>query len=249
MHIAASNDHVYVVEELIKHKAALDVFSGKGYTPLIMACSQGYTRVTQQLIDAGANVNVVSPLDGATALHHAVTGGFLACTQLLIASGKCDLTIQDNGQMTPEHCAHAMLEETRKKGDAAGVRTFQALVNYFATLGQQGNSKCAACFKALDPAERKRCGRCKAIWYCRYARVARFIVVLFGLNPLSILFAVLRAKRTTGLRTRASARTSELSPRSKTEESSQVHPRRRTHLPRTRESEKLVTRDRESHNN
>jgi len=82
--------------ELIAHKAALDPVSGKvrdclgersevlaristltlkGFTPLIMACSQGYTETTKALLDAGANINYSSPHDGATALHHAVTGG------------------------------------------------------------------------------------------------------------------------------------------------------------------------------
>lgn len=52
-------------------------FTGeKGFTPLIMACSQGYTESTKALLDAGANINYVSPFDGATALHHAVTGGY-----------------------------------------------------------------------------------------------------------------------------------------------------------------------------
>ena len=50
--------------------------STQGFTPLIMACSQGYTESTKALLDAGANINYVSPFDGATALHHAVTGGW-----------------------------------------------------------------------------------------------------------------------------------------------------------------------------
>ena len=85
---------MHLLRELLAHKAAVDAVSGKvrhglltgvfgccftgekGFTPLIMACSQGYTESTKALLDAGANINYVSPFDGATALHHAVTGGY-----------------------------------------------------------------------------------------------------------------------------------------------------------------------------
>jgi ankyrin len=53
LHIAASNDHTFVVRELIAHRANLNAMSGKGFTPLIMACSQGYVDVTALLIEAG----------------------------------------------------------------------------------------------------------------------------------------------------------------------------------------------------
>jgi ankyrin repeat protein len=103
LHIACSNDHIFVVRELIAHKADLDPVSGKGFTPLIMACSQGYTETTKALLDAGANINYASPSDGATALHHAVTGGYVACARLLL-SYKPDLSIKDRGDMTAAEC-------------------------------------------------------------------------------------------------------------------------------------------------
>jgi ankyrin len=157
LHIAASNDHIFAVRELLAAGAAVDAVSGKGFTPLIMACSQGYVESTRALLEAGANVNYISPHDGATALHHAVTGGFVPCAKLLL-SFKPDLTIQDKGQMTAAVCVEAMLEE--KPGDAA----LGLLKNLFATLGVDERGKCARCFKALDVP--KRCGKCKAVFYC-----------------------------------------------------------------------------------
>lgn len=93
LHIAASNDHTFVVSELLKHKANPDPTSGKGYTPLTMACSQGYVETPVLLLDAGANVNFISPLDGATPLHHACLGGFISTAKLLVERG-ADLTIK-----------------------------------------------------------------------------------------------------------------------------------------------------------
>ncbi len=181
LHIAASNDHVYVVEELIRHRADLNSISGKGFTPLIMACSQGYVNVTQLLLNAGADVNIVSPTDGATALHHgtrararvcvccaavvlleratAVTGGFVPCTKTVLACGRCDLSIRDKGQMTAADCARAM------RAEVPDNKSFEILCNLFETLELPDKAKCAACFKALTDA--KRCGRCRNVWYCR----------------------------------------------------------------------------------
>ncbi len=157
LHIAASNDHIFAVRELLSHGAAVDAVSGKGFTPLIMACSQGYVESTKALLDAGANVNYVSPSDGATAMHHAVTGGFVPCAKLLL-SYKPDLTIKDRGDMTAPVCVDAMLEE---QPDSAALKL---LKNLFATLDVDERGKCARCFKPLENA--KRCGKCKAVFYC-----------------------------------------------------------------------------------
>lgn len=159
LHLAASNDHVFAARELLAHKAAVDAVSGKGYTPLIMACSQGYTEVTRVLLEAGANVNYVSPSDGATALHHAVTGGFVACAKLLL-SFKPDLTLRDRGDMTAAVCIEAMLEE--RPNDA----NLKLLKNVFASLDVDERGKCARCYRILEAAGKKRCGKCKAVVYC-----------------------------------------------------------------------------------
>ena len=157
LHISASNDHIFVVRELIAHKANVDAISGKGYTPLIMACSQGYVETPKALLEAGANINYQSPNDGATALHHAVTSGFVDCTKLLMSHSP-DLTIKDKGDMTAAECAKAMSEE--RPGDAR----FTVLANMFSSLDVGERGKCAECFKILEAP--KRCGRCKAVVYC-----------------------------------------------------------------------------------
>jgi ankyrin repeat protein len=157
LHISASNDHVFVVKELVAHKANVDAISGKGYTPLIMACSQGYTECTKVLLDGGANINYISPSDGATALHHAVTAGFVNCTKLLL-SYKPDLTIKDLGDMTAGDCVVAMLQE--RPNDKA----LQLIGNIFGSMDVDERGKCAVCYKKLE--KPKRCGKCKAVNYC-----------------------------------------------------------------------------------
>lgn len=157
LHIAASNDHVFVVEELLKHKANPDCFSGKAYTPLTMACSQGYTETPRILLDHGANVNLQSPVDGATALHHACIGGFLNCAKMLVSRG-ADISIKDGGQMDPLQAVNAVLEEKPTS------KSLITLKNFLSTLRTDDRGKCANCYKPLDAP--KRCGKCKSVFYC-----------------------------------------------------------------------------------
>ena len=161
LHISASNDHIFVVRELLNHsKTIVDAVSGKGYTPLIMACSQGYVDTPRALLEHKANVDYQSPGDGATALHHAVTSGFIPCAQLLL-SFHPNLEIKDKGDMTAAQCAEAMVQE--RPDD----KRFQVLHNLFATLNVDERGKCAVCYKPLEAA--KRCGKCKAVVYCTVA--------------------------------------------------------------------------------
>lgn len=160
LHIAASNDHVYVVQELVKHGAKLDATSGKGYTPLIMACSQGYTETPRILAEAGASLNYQCPMDGATALHHAATGGFVACAKTLLAAGASP-DVKDAGDMTPADCVEHFLKE--RPNDKALL----LLKNIFATASLAAKDKCASCYAKLD--QPKRCGKCKEVRYCSVA--------------------------------------------------------------------------------
>ena len=65
--------------------------SEKGETLLACAAEMGFIETVQLLIDAGADVNGVSTIDGSTALHMAAGGGYESIVELLLQhSAKID---------------------------------------------------------------------------------------------------------------------------------------------------------------
>ena len=81
--VAALGGHLAIVKTLFTRGAALD---GPGWTPLLYAASGGQTEVAGYLLDAGANVNAVSP-NGTTALMMAARGGYAPTVELLLSRG------------------------------------------------------------------------------------------------------------------------------------------------------------------
>ncbi len=81
--VAALGGHLAIVKTLYTRGAALD---GPGWTPLLYAASGGQTEVARYLLDAGANVNAVSP-NGTTPLMMAVRGGYAPTVDLLLSHG------------------------------------------------------------------------------------------------------------------------------------------------------------------
>lgn len=57
LHLAASNNFLDIVELLIKADAVVDCEDPRGYTPLLMAGTEGYTTCVKMLIEAGADVS------------------------------------------------------------------------------------------------------------------------------------------------------------------------------------------------
>lgn len=72
-----------------------------GFTPLIIASREGFSRVVRILLGSGANVSVAA-VDGSTALHLAALEGHLAVTLDLIKAG-ADLDAGDWEGGTPLH--------------------------------------------------------------------------------------------------------------------------------------------------
>jgi ankyrin repeat protein len=81
--VAALGGHLAIVKILYAHGALLDA---PGWTPLAYAATTGQTEVARYLVDAGANVNALSP-NGTTALMMAVRGGYAPVVDLLLAHG------------------------------------------------------------------------------------------------------------------------------------------------------------------
>eukprot|EP01121_Diplochlamys_sp_Union-15-3_P013084 TRINITY_DN4016_c0_g1_i2.p1 TRINITY_DN4016_c0_g1~~TRINITY_DN4016_c0_g1_i2.p1 ORF type:complete len:386 (-),score=57.74 TRINITY_DN4016_c0_g1_i2:548-1657(-) len=72
LHITISNNHLEIARLLLKHGATVDCEDKRGYTPLFMACAEGYVNGVKLLLENGANVNHAALSDNTTALFHAV---------------------------------------------------------------------------------------------------------------------------------------------------------------------------------
>ncbi|CAM9437280.1 unnamed protein product, partial [Ectocarpus sp. 6 AP-2014] len=77
----------------------------RGYTPLMLAATEGHSAVVRILIQNRANLSISSD-EGYTALHHAATGGGRDATasKILIGAG-ADLEAVDLQAQTPLHIA------------------------------------------------------------------------------------------------------------------------------------------------
>lgn len=75
-----------------------------GWTPLMIASSLDKIDVAEALLAAGAEVNHVAKVDGASALSLAAKYGFESMSKLLISKGaKVELAVKDKaGKVVPE---------------------------------------------------------------------------------------------------------------------------------------------------
>ena len=82
---AAAWGRVEVVQELLRHHAAVDATNRDGDTALLLASLSGHTDTVRILLAAGADVHVAG-WGGETALGVAREGGNTACVALLEAA-------------------------------------------------------------------------------------------------------------------------------------------------------------------
>lgn len=76
------------------------------HAPFLEAVSRGDTeRVRALLQDPKVNVNYAEPTQGFTALHIAAARNAGAIVRLLIASGKCDVSLKDKEDRTAARLA------------------------------------------------------------------------------------------------------------------------------------------------
>lgn len=110
-----NNDNHEVILHAIENEGAhVDTKTGSGWTPLILAASQGNLEFATKLIDLGADLNLAE-YDGWTPLHFAAGSGFISVIDLLLERG-ADPNIMNNDQKTPRDIA-----EDFNHGDAASV--------------------------------------------------------------------------------------------------------------------------------
>eukprot|EP01091_Cochliopodium_minus_P010005 TRINITY_DN2594_c0_g1_i1.p1 TRINITY_DN2594_c0_g1~~TRINITY_DN2594_c0_g1_i1.p1 ORF type:complete len:339 (-),score=109.49 TRINITY_DN2594_c0_g1_i1:48-1064(-) len=160
LHIAASNDHVKVIEILIKNGAVVDCEDSRGFTPLMMATSEGYIKTVTILVNAGADVNKIASGSGECPLHMSVRQDNIDIIKFLLEKGAKGDHKDENG-LTPSETALGLSQQEK-------VRARREIYTIAAsTIDNFGLKVCFRCSK-LPPQNQalKRCGNCKKVFYC-----------------------------------------------------------------------------------
>lgn len=96
--IACINNHVDVVDRLIKAKADVDLQNEYGSTALVFASEEGHVEIVKMLIEAGANVNAQNKY-GTTALIWASEKGYSEIVSSLIRA-KAEINLEEDDKDT-----------------------------------------------------------------------------------------------------------------------------------------------------
>ncbi|XP_070529554.1 ankyrin repeat domain-containing protein 27-like isoform X2 [Cardiocondyla obscurior] len=84
---------------------AINASNSLGETALHVASTTGRIKMVQLLLDAGANVNVMTKLEGRTPLHLACLNDHVDAAKLLLNCATCDVDAKDQNGDTPLHLA------------------------------------------------------------------------------------------------------------------------------------------------
>ncbi|XP_065349155.1 transient receptor potential channel pyrexia-like isoform X2 [Cloeon dipterum] len=105
------------VEVLLKAGALVDAKDQKGLTPLLLAGAGvtpddaerliKYEQVVKMLVAAGADVNILNPYTGTSALHHAAARCSLSATRLLMEHGAVVEKLSASGATALHEAAHS----------------------------------------------------------------------------------------------------------------------------------------------
>ena len=98
---ASSEDTVKKEKEVLN----VNICNSDGFTPLHVAAMHGQADLVTVLLDAGANVNLVTKTKNVTALHLACQNERTVVTKVLLQSANCDIDIQDSSGNTALHYA------------------------------------------------------------------------------------------------------------------------------------------------
>ena len=121
--IAATNNHLHVVQYLLEQGADMEKSDMYGNTPLLHAANLGHLEITRYLLEQGADRDKVAD-DGFTPLHAAVGNGQLETAKLLMIYG-ADLNAKNNSGELPidiavyEEIKQAIRDEPRRRMDEA----------------------------------------------------------------------------------------------------------------------------------
>jgi len=95
LHEAAVMGQIEAVRELIDSGHDVSELDDTGFTPLHLACDNGFAKVAKMLLDAGAEPDEPDEPTGAPAIHLASFEGHVKVVKLLI-DWKADVNIEDD---------------------------------------------------------------------------------------------------------------------------------------------------------
>lgn len=151
VHLAASNNYLPLMELLFQNGANPNATASNGLTPTHMAVSEGYTSAVKLLLDSKADIHQQDN-EGRTPLVHSIMGNHPWVAALLMQRG-ADLR-PDNDGVSPVD-----IVKEHSLGHMAGMFQRYGDIDVF-----DRKTACGACMGAM--VDKKRCGRCKKIWYC-----------------------------------------------------------------------------------
>jgi len=144
-----------VVDLLLSHHAMPDCKDPRGYTPLFMAASEGYTECVQKLLKAGADANYRSMSDYTTAIYHAANANRLKVVKALLEFDADPLSTRNENNET--------LAEIARQNNRIELAN---LLESWVTAPPDERHKICACCNKYQEGVMKRCARCKARWFC-----------------------------------------------------------------------------------
>jgi hypothetical protein len=103
LHVAAADDHLAIVKELVKRGASVDLQSSLGLTALVEAACRGHLSIVLVLLQQSANPNL-QDIDGITALMAAADQGHEACVKALLRA-KANTELLNKAGDTALRCA------------------------------------------------------------------------------------------------------------------------------------------------
>jgi len=124
LHMASENGHLEVVKLLVAEKAGLDKLIFESYlTPLHLALSKGRDDVAKALIEAGADLNIVSQIGiCGPPLHYAIVKERTDLVKLLLSKGADVNTVEEMNGYSPLYLAATLNQiETMKELIKAGA--------------------------------------------------------------------------------------------------------------------------------
>eukprot|EP01126_Amoeba_proteus_P041441 TRINITY_DN445_c0_g2_i12.p1 TRINITY_DN445_c0_g2~~TRINITY_DN445_c0_g2_i12.p1 ORF type:complete len:425 (-),score=78.84 TRINITY_DN445_c0_g2_i12:135-1409(-) len=156
LHLAASNEFLDIIDALLDAGAEVDCEDPRGYTPLLMAGTEGYTNVCRQLLERGANPNHRSHSDHSTPIFLCANKDRVEVVKLLLMYGaEMHTTLAENGETIAE-----IARQEKRLTMANLLESFPK-----AKADDSVQKMCGNCY-FYETGKMKLCNRCKSLWYC-----------------------------------------------------------------------------------
>ncbi|XP_063406049.1 uncharacterized protein LOC134690009 [Mytilus trossulus] len=100
LYFACQNGHAQIVQNLLIHKANINLCTKLDVSPLFIACEKGYLSIVKNLLSYGANINRQNNT-GQVPLHAACYKNHLEVVRMLLDKDNISVNILDNKNISP----------------------------------------------------------------------------------------------------------------------------------------------------